>query len=160
MSAGRSAQTYEKWSFFSIFCRLGHFLQVFGQVNEWPVLEFHEMTKVLHAVACPIGLNLLCDQVQGGRSAQTYEKWSFSSVFSCLGPFSQVFGQAKGSNILELHEIIGVLYVVSWPIVLFCFVIETCREECSNLWKTVILSRFVVWDLTLKFLGSLRRGLY
>ena len=35
MSAGRSAQTLEKWSFFSAFSRLGLFPQVFGKVKEW-----------------------------------------------------------------------------------------------------------------------------
>ena len=31
---------------FSIFSRFGNFLQVFGQVNEQPVLEVHEMISV------------------------------------------------------------------------------------------------------------------
>ena len=50
MLAGRSAQAYEKWSFCSIFNRLGTLPQVFGQVKEWLKLKLHEMIKVLHVV--------------------------------------------------------------------------------------------------------------
>ena len=41
-------------NFFSIISRLGLFRLVFGQVNEWPILELHEMIRVLHLVACPV----------------------------------------------------------------------------------------------------------
>ena len=40
--------------FFSIFISFGLFPQVFGQFNDWPILKFHEMIKVLHAVAFSI----------------------------------------------------------------------------------------------------------
>ena len=53
MSAVRSAETYEKLSFFSIFSRL-----------EWLILEFHEMIIVPHVVACSMVLNFLCDRTQ------------------------------------------------------------------------------------------------
>ena len=43
-----------KNDFFSIISRLGLFRLVFGQVNEWPILELHEMIRVLHLVACPV----------------------------------------------------------------------------------------------------------
>ena len=49
---GDRAQTYEKWSFFSIFSRLASFPQVFGQVKECLTLKWHEMIKVLDVVAC------------------------------------------------------------------------------------------------------------
>ena len=39
---------------FSIFNRFGVFPQIFGQINEWPVLELHEMVRVPHLVACQI----------------------------------------------------------------------------------------------------------
>ena len=38
---------------------LGPFPQVFGQVNEWLVLELQEMRKVSYVVSCPLDLNLL-----------------------------------------------------------------------------------------------------
>ena len=42
----RSVQNDEKWSFF-----IDLFPQVFRQVNEWPLLEFHELLKVPHVAA-------------------------------------------------------------------------------------------------------------
>ena len=39
---------------FSIFSCFGLVPQVFGQVNNWFILEFHEMIRVVHVVACPI----------------------------------------------------------------------------------------------------------
>ena len=59
--AGRSVQSYEKWSFFSAFSRLGQFPEVFGQVKEFLILELGEIIRVLHLVACPMDFNLLCD---------------------------------------------------------------------------------------------------
>ena len=53
MSAARSVETYEKLSFFSIFGRL-----------ELLILEFHEMVRVPHVVACPVVLNFICDRTQ------------------------------------------------------------------------------------------------
>ena len=52
--------------FSSVFSALGHFSQVFGKVKEWLILELHEMIRVLHAVACPMGFNLLYDRAQQG----------------------------------------------------------------------------------------------
>ena len=48
---GRIAQTYGKWSVFSILNRSVHFLQVFGKSKEWLMLELHEMIRVLQVVA-------------------------------------------------------------------------------------------------------------
>ena len=39
---------------FSVFSCLGLFPQVFGQVNEWPILKLYEKIRVLHAFVCPI----------------------------------------------------------------------------------------------------------
>ena len=59
--AGKSAQIYDKLSFFSIFSRLCAFPQVFGQVNEWPIVEFQEMIIMSHLVARPIVFTLFDD---------------------------------------------------------------------------------------------------
>ena len=47
-----SVQSYENWSFFCVFSRFCPFLQVFGQTNDWSILEVHEVIRVLHMVAC------------------------------------------------------------------------------------------------------------
>ena len=44
------------------FTRLGLFPQVFGQVNECPILKLHEMIIVLDVVACPIIFILFDDR--------------------------------------------------------------------------------------------------
>ena len=49
------------------------FPKFFWQVKKWIILELDKKIK----------------------SFQKYEKWPFFSVFSHLGPFSQVFGQVK-----------------------------------------------------------------
>ena len=51
-SAGLSAQTYKECSKLSIFSRLDPFLQLFGQVKEQIIIEFHEMVRMSHVVAC------------------------------------------------------------------------------------------------------------
>ena len=53
--------------FVSIFSRFGLFLQVFGQVNEWPISELHEMKRVSHAVACAIDFFLCYLMIEVGR---------------------------------------------------------------------------------------------
>ena len=51
-----------------IFSQLGSFLRIFGKVMELLILELHEMIKVLHPVACPMNVNLICDRGQQGRT--------------------------------------------------------------------------------------------
>ena len=68
-----------------------------------------------HVVACPIVLILWSGLA--GINVQSYEKWSFFHIFSRLGPFPQVFRQAKEWHILVLHETISVSHVVACPLV-------------------------------------------
>ena len=62
-----SVQSYEKWSFCSVFSRLGNFPQVFRQVKEWRLLELHEVIRVHHIVAFPIVFLLFCLRSWQGR---------------------------------------------------------------------------------------------
>ena len=57
----RSVQSYKELPFFSIFSHLRPFPQVFGQVKESLILELRKVTRVPHAVACPMDFDLLCD---------------------------------------------------------------------------------------------------
>ena len=52
--AERSVQSYEKWSFFSVFSYLATFLQVFGHVKGWLMIQLHKIIRASHAVGCPI----------------------------------------------------------------------------------------------------------
>ena len=63
-SAERTAETDEKWSFFSIFNRLGPYSEVFGEMKELVILKLHEMIKVLYVAACQMNFNLLSGRRQ------------------------------------------------------------------------------------------------
>ena len=54
--------------FLIIFRQLGSFLRIYGKAKELLILELHEVIKVLHAVACPMNFNLICDRGQQGRT--------------------------------------------------------------------------------------------
>ena len=56
--AGRSVQSLEKWSVFSLFNRLGPFPQVFRQVKECLTLELHKPIRVSPLPAFPIAFIL------------------------------------------------------------------------------------------------------
>ena len=43
------------------FCRLGPFPQVFEQVEEWLMLELHEMIRFPYVAACSVVFSLLCN---------------------------------------------------------------------------------------------------
>ena len=75
------------------------------------------MIRVAHAVTFPILFILFYDRDLTGRSVPSYEKWSFFSVFSHLGPFPLVFGQGKEWLMLELHGTIQVPDAVLCPVV-------------------------------------------
>ena len=74
-------------SCFSIFSRLDPFAQVFWLVKEWLMLKLYKITRVLHVVACPIVFFFISWVRLAVRSGHSYEKWSFFSIFSCLGSF-------------------------------------------------------------------------
>ena len=65
----------------------------------------------------PFDFNFAMTSMSTGRSTLTYEECSNLSIFSRLGPFSQVFGQVKEWDMLELHEMIRVSYLVACPMV-------------------------------------------
>lgn len=112
-----------KSSHFSACSRLGLFLQVFGQVNEWVILKLYEMIGVQHIFTCPVVFSLLCDL-----------SWSrgvlkpISSTLSRLGPFPQVFEHVKDWPILGLHEMIKVPHTFAFSIV-FSFLCDLCCHE-------------------------------
>ena len=60
--AGKSVESYEKLSFFSVFIRLRPFPQVFGQGKEWLMLELYKIKIVSYVVACPIVFIWVYDQ--------------------------------------------------------------------------------------------------
>ena len=102
--AGRSVQTFEKWSIFSSFIRLGTSPQVFRQVKEWLILELHEVIRVLHVVACMMDFNLLCDQGKQEGVLKLMKNDHFLAFLAVLVIFSKCLGRWRSG--LELHEMI------------------------------------------------------
>ena len=199
---------------FSIFSCFRLVPQVFGQVNNWFLLEFHEMIRVVHVVACPIvfilfygwrcwegvfktmksnyffdifsrldpfpkflnrlkvvyfitsqnNKNVTFSFVPkwfylilwarlAGRSVQIMKN-DYFSVFSRLGPFSQVFGQVKEWLMLELHKIIRVSYVVTWPFFFFFILWMGFPGRSVHSYEKWSFSVFMAaWILFRKFLG-------
>ena len=119
--ARMSVQSYEKWSFFSVFSCLDSFLGVFGQVKGCLMLELHKIIRVLHLVASEIFYFFVSWARLARSSVQSYEKWSFFSVFSCLDSFLQIFRQVKECLRLELHETRRVSHVFLCTIVFILF---------------------------------------
>ena len=82
------------------------------------------------------------------------KKRSFFSVFSCLDPFPQVFGQVKEKLILELHETIRVLLDVACRIAFLLFYQRSWQGEVMKVMENdhfvVFLAVFVHLP---KFLG-------
>ena len=65
--AGRSAQTYEKWSFFVFLVVWILFPKFLGRLKEWLMLELHKIIRLTHRVACPIVFILFYERGwQGG----------------------------------------------------------------------------------------------
>ena len=60
-------------------------------------------------------------ELDAGSSVESYEQLSFSSAFSYLGLFPEVFGQVNGWPILKLREMINVLHLVACPILFILF---------------------------------------
>ena len=113
--AGRSVQSYKKWSFFSVFSRLGRFHQVFRQVKKWPILELHETIRVSHAVACTIFFFLFI--IKMGREECLVIKIDHFLVFLAVWIlFPYVFGQLRELLILELNKMIRVVHVIAWSV--------------------------------------------
>ena len=84
-----------KINIFNIFSRLGFFPQVFGQVKKWLMLDLHETIRVFHLVGCPIVFICFSNRDWQGRVLKIMKSDHFFSIFNCLCPFLQVFGQVK-----------------------------------------------------------------
>ena len=95
-----------------------------------------------------------------GWSAETYEKCSFFSIFSCLVSFPQVFGQVKEWSVLKLHKIIRVSQVVAFPIASVLFFDQRCQGGVFKVMKKVFLVFLAFWILFPKFLVRLRSALF
>ena len=118
------------------------------------------MIRVPHVVACPMDFNLLYDRDQQGGMLKPTKVDRFS-VFLAVRILFSSFGQVKGWDILEMHEMIRISYLVACPLAfnLFCD-----RGQQGGVLKPTKNDHFlvflVVWVLFHKFLGRLRSDLY
>ena len=84
--AGRSAETYENWLFFSIFNHLGAFPLIFGQVKDCLMLELHKIIRVSHEFR--VKFFLFCLQ---GWVYKVMKNNEFFFCFWLFGSFSPRF---------------------------------------------------------------------
>ena len=149
--AGRSVESYENWSFFS---------QVCGQVKGQLILEQHKKKSVICSCV-PNYFYFVLWQRLASRSAQTYGKWLFFSIFSRVGPFPQVFPQDKELPMLKMYKIIRMSDVLAWLIV---FPLFYERGSHGGVFKVIKNDHFLVflavWGLIPKYLGWLKSGVY
>ena len=69
----------------------------------------------------------------GRKERSNLWKIIFVSIFSRLGLFPHVFGKMKQWLTLQLHEMETVLHVVAFLLDFYLLVIDSSREEFSNL---------------------------
>ena len=99
-SAGRSTQTYKKWSFFSAFSRLGPFPQAFAQVKEWLILELHGVIRLLYLVTCPVDFNLISDGGQQGGVLKPTKNDHFQIFLTVWVSFLKFLGRLRSGIFL------------------------------------------------------------
>ena len=139
---------------FSIFGRFCPLPQVFGQVNDWSILEVHEMIRVLHMVACANVFIFFYGWDWNGRMFKFMKNDSFLNIFISFELFSQVFGQVNEWSILKLHGIIRVLHAVACPVVFALFDDPDWQERVLQIMKNEHFLVFLaVLVLLRKFLG-------
>ena len=85
MSAGRSAQTYEKQS---VLSSCGSFRKKFGKVRLWLIQDFIEIIRVSFVVACSIAL-LFSFMIKFEREECSHDHfftyfWPLSTVLLCI----------------------------------------------------------------------------
>ena len=152
----RSVQSYEKWSFFSVFSHFGTFPQIFRQVKEWLMLELQKIIRVPHSVAFAVVFTFFYDWSLLPRVFKIMNN-CFCRVFSRLGPFPQVHGQLKRWPILKLHETMREVHIVAWTIVFLLFYEWDRRGGVFIVMRKDSFSVFLeVWVLFPTFLD--RRG--
>ena len=118
---GRSVQSFEKWSFFTVLAVWVFSPKIFRQVKERSILKSHETIRVSHAVACPIVFILFCVR-DWQRGVFRVMKNNHLLIILAVWVISHAFGQVREWLILELHGMIRVVHAVACPMDfnLFC----------------------------------------
>ena len=111
--ARKIVQSCEKWLFFSVFSLFPKILGGWRGDLEFRIAWNDESVASICVPNC--FYFVLCSRL-AGRSAQTYEKWSYVNFLTVWIRFSLVFGLVKEKLMLECHEMIRVLHVVAFPI--------------------------------------------
>ena len=119
----------------NVFISYGNFPQVFGQVNDWSILELDEIIRVLHMVAWANVFILFYVQDWERRIFKVTKNDNFLSIFVSLWLFAQNFGQVNEWTISKLYEIIKVLHLVTCPIVFILFDNPDSQESVLKVMK-------------------------
>ena len=73
------------------------FPHVFGEVTEFLIIELHEMLRVTHAVAFPVGFNWLCDRVQQEGVLKHMENGHFLVFLVVWVLFTKILGRLRSN---------------------------------------------------------------
>ena len=142
--AGRTVQSYKKWSVFSvlrIWVILLRFLCGFRSDiymrNAWN-------DKIVTCSSVDICFYFVLWTTLAGRNVQSYEKWFFS-VFLCVWVCFPMFLGRLRSGLYYISITWWEWYMqcrAQWALI--WFVVKISREKCSNLWK-IIIFKFCYW---------------
>ena len=102
------------------------FPQVIGQVKQWLLLEIHEAIRVVHAIACTMDFNLLCDL--GHRLGE--HKMLMLQIFILFWPFTLTFRVSQGF-ICSKYDCLGA--ELSFLYLVWCYYTFICPANFSNL---------------------------
>ena len=102
------------------------FPQVIGQVKQWLLLEIHEAIRVVHAIACTMDFNLLCDL--GHRLGE--HKMLMLQIFILFWPFTLTFRVSQGF-ICSKYDCLGA--ELSFLYLVWCYYAFICPANFSNL---------------------------
>ena len=155
----RSAKTYEKWSFFSICSRLGHFPQFFGQIKEWLMLELKKMIRVSYAAVGPIVFSLFGNSDWKGGVLKFMKHDHFVVLSAAWFLPHNFWGRLKVACIRTAENDKSVTYGCSPNCFYFILWARLAGRGVQIYGKWSFSVLIVVLALFPKFLGRLKSGL-
>ena len=108
------------------FSHLGPFPPSYWAGEQWLLLEIHEAMRVLHAIACTMDFNLLCDL--GHRLGEL--KMLMLQIFILFWPFTLTFRVSQGF-ICSKYDCLGA--ELSFLYLVWCYYAFICPANFSNL---------------------------
>ena len=154
------AKIFQKWWFLGIFSRLGYFAPVFGQVEEWFILELLKMIKTRHVVAYPmVFLSFVIEVAM--KVASTYELQILFKHFWPLWSVSPgIWADPSADHALFNKSQQSMFYIFVPNTFSFLFGSKTSLKIAETWEKWSILNISAVYVFSAKFFDRLRSSLF